>query len=125
VIFSTEMPPARARDALEAKLQAHAGKPIKVFLRTPDELQRILDGNPFSDRPAKYAVVIFLEEAPPPDAIERAKGVAEEEMRLGAREIYVFYGEGMGRSKLRIPGADAGTARNMNTIAKLLDMLKA
>jgi hypothetical protein len=28
----------------------------------------------------------------------------------------------MGRSKLRIPAAKAGTARNMNTIAKLAEM---
>ncbi|MFT4193270.1 DUF1697 domain-containing protein [Ottowia sp.] len=123
VLFSTGMSLQRARRALEDRLAAYAGKPVKVFLRTPAELKRVLDGNPFADRPAKYAVVIFLEEAPHPDAIQRAKGVADEEMRLGEREIYVFYGEGMGRSKLRIPGAEAGTARNMNTIAKLVDML--
>jgi uncharacterized protein (DUF1697 family) len=43
-------------------------------------------------------------------------------MRLGAREIYVYYASGMGRSKLRIPGAKSGTARNMNTVAKLAEM---
>ena len=45
-----------------------------------------------------------------------------EEVALGAREIYVHYGAGMGRSKLRIPGARTGTARNMNTIAKLVQL---
>ena len=45
-----------------------------------------------------------------------------EEVALGAREIYVHYGAGMGRSKLRIPGARTGTARNTNTIAKLVQM---
>jgi uncharacterized protein (DUF1697 family) len=49
-------------------------------------------------------------------------GKADEEMRLGAREIYVHYGAGMGRSKLKIPAAKHGTARNMNTIAKLVSM---
>jgi uncharacterized protein (DUF1697 family) len=43
-------------------------------------------------------------------------------MRLGAREIYVRYGAGIGRSKLKIPAAKTGTARNMNTIAKLAEM---
>ena len=43
-------------------------------------------------------------------------------MALGLREIYVLYDEGMGTSKLRIPAAKAGTARNMNTVAKLAAM---
>ncbi len=43
-------------------------------------------------------------------------------MRLGEREIYVHYGEGMAASKLRIPAAKSGTMRNMNTIAKLAAM---
>ncbi len=45
-----------------------------------------------------------------------------EEMRLGEREIFVHYPSGMGRSKLKIPAATYGTARNMNTIAKLAEM---
>jgi len=40
-------------------------------------------------------------------------------MRLGIREIFVHYPGGMGRSKLKIPAARTGTARNMNTVAKL------
>jgi uncharacterized protein (DUF1697 family) len=43
-------------------------------------------------------------------------------MRLGTREIFVHYRSGRGRSKLRIPAAKYGTARNMNTVAKLVDM---
>jgi hypothetical protein len=45
------------------------------------------------------------------------KGLQEEKVCLGKREIYVCYGAGMGSSKLRIPAAEAGTARNINTIA--------
>jgi uncharacterized protein (DUF1697 family) len=41
---------------------------------------------------------------------------------LGAREIYVHYGDGMAKTKLVVPAARAGTARNMNTIATLAKM---
>lgn len=41
---------------------------------------------------------------------------------LGAREIYVACGAGMARTKLRIPAAAQGTARNLNTIARLASM---
>ena len=58
-----------------------------------------------------------------PNAAERATGRVDEEIRLGAREIYVRYGAaGMGRSRLKIPAARAGTARNINTIARLAEM---
>jgi uncharacterized protein (DUF1697 family) len=43
-------------------------------------------------------------------------------MALGDREIFIHYGNGMGRSKLRIPAARLGTARNMNTVAKLVEI---
>ena len=43
-------------------------------------------------------------------------------MRLGKQEIYVAYPNGMGRSKLRIPAAKMGTARNLNTVAALVEI---
>jgi len=45
-----------------------------------------------------------------------------EEIELGIREIYVHYPNGIGDSKLKIPAAKAGTARNMNTVVKLAQM---
>lgn len=43
-------------------------------------------------------------------------------MQLGRRKIYVRYGASMATSKLRIPAAKTGTARNMNTVAALAAM---
>jgi uncharacterized protein (DUF1697 family) len=43
-------------------------------------------------------------------------------MELGKREIYVHYPDGQGQSKLSIPAAVRGTARNMNTVAKLAEL---
>jgi len=48
-----------------------------------------------------------------------------EEARLGEREIYIHYPNGQGRSKLKLPAAKAGTARNINTISKLAGMAGA
>ena len=80
--------------------------------------------NPFGDEPGNQVAAIFLDEPPPADALDGAKGVADERMALGEREIYVHYPSGMGRSKLRIPAAASGTARNMNTVAKLPALAK-
>jgi uncharacterized protein (DUF1697 family) len=113
---------AEAKAALEAELGAYAGKPVGVIIRTAAEMARVVADNPFPDRPASRTVAIFLDHAPPPDALKDVKGQADEELQLGAREIYVHYPDGIGRSKLRIPAAGDGTARNMNTVAKLAAM---
>jgi uncharacterized protein (DUF1697 family) len=54
--------------------------------------------------------------------LDHVTGQSDEKMGLGDREIFVHYPSGMGRSKLKIPAAKTGTARNMNTVAKLGEM---
>jgi uncharacterized protein (DUF1697 family) len=112
-----------AKAALEAELEAYAGKPVGIIMRTAAEISEVVANNPFPDRAANRTVAIFLDRAATPNAISRLTGQANEEIRLSAREIYVYYADGIGRSKLRIPAARAGTARNMNTVAKLASMV--
>ncbi len=122
VIFETKMSPAKIKAALEARLQAYAGKPVGVVVRTLDEMRAVLKSNPFPNAATNRTVAIFLDQAPPANALDDVKGLNDEELRLGVREIYVHYGAGMGQSKLKIPAAKTGTARNMNTIAKLAEL---
>ncbi|HLH12954.1 MAG TPA: DUF1697 domain-containing protein [Methylovirgula sp.] len=123
VLFESGKSAQEVKQVLERQLHRHAGKPVGVAVRTAAELAQVVADNPFPDAPGDRVAAIFLDASPPPDLIDRVTGRAEdEEIRLGQREIYVLYGHGMGRSKLRIPGAESGTARNMNTIRKLAEM---
>jgi uncharacterized protein (DUF1697 family) len=122
VVFVSREPEARVKAALKTALEGYAGKPVGVLVRTAAEMAAVVTGNPFPDASPSRTVAIFLDEPPPRDAAERATGRADEEIRLGRREIYVLYGDGMGRSRLKIPAAGAGTARNINTITKLAEM---
>jgi uncharacterized protein (DUF1697 family) len=101
---------------------AYLGKPTRVVLRTAAEMAGVLKANPFTETEPKRTYAIFLDAPPPRDALRHAVGQTEEEMALGVREIFVHYGSGMGQSKLRIPAAKDGTARNMNTVATLAEM---
>ena len=121
-VFTSDGEPPAVKLELETRLQTFLGKPVGVALRSAAQMQAALQANPFPQHPGNRTVAIFLDAPPPPDALERAKGLAGEEMRLGDREIYVFYKDGMGTSKLRIPAAAKGTARNMNTVAALARM---
>ena len=121
-VFESKAAPAKVKSQLEARLLAYAGKPVGVIVRTASQMSAVLQANPFPKAAPNRTVAIFLDEPPPPDALEHVVGQQDEELQLGAREIFVHYGDGMGTSKLKIPAAKTGTARNMNTIAKLAEM---
>jgi uncharacterized protein (DUF1697 family) len=125
VVFASSQSEAAVKADLEKRLADYAGKPVGLVVRTAAEMAAVRDANPFPDAPGNRTVAIFLDAAPPADALAHAVGVQSEQMRLGKREVYVLYDEGMGTSKLRIPAAKAGTARNMNTVAKLAAMAAA
>jgi uncharacterized protein (DUF1697 family) len=120
VVFHSRMPARQAKGALEQRLKSYSGKPVGVVIRTADELAAVLEANPFKNAHPSKAVAIFLDSPPPADALNYAVGRGQEEMQLGAREIFLHYADGIGPSKLRIPAARDGTMRNMNTIAKLV-----
>lgn len=125
VVFSSRKTARAVQRALEKELATYAGKPIGVHLRTPEELAAILTGNPFTDAAPNHTVAIFLDEPASPALLEKISGQDQEEIALGTREIYVSYGPTMGQSKLKIPAAKTGTARNMSTIAKLVKLAEA
>lgn len=122
VVFDSAKPEAKVKAALEELLFEYAGKPVKVLVRTAPELAKVLAGNPFPDAAPNRTVAIFLDEAPPADTMTTLAGRKDEQIALGTREIYVHYGDGMADSKLKIRAASEGTARNINTIAKLAQM---
>ena len=122
VIFGCRKSEAQVKAILEARLEDYAGKKMGVFVRTAAELAAVVANNPFPDAPANRTYAFFLDAPPPRDAIDHVAGRKDERIALGIREIYVHYGEGMGKSKLRIPAAVLGTARNMNTVAKLAEL---
>ena len=125
VVFEADLPEAAVKAAIESALAEYAGKSVGVMVRTGPEMAAILSRNPFASAEPNRTAAIFLDEPPPADALSGVTGHLDEEIALGTREIYVHYPSGMGRSKLKIPGARAGTARNMNTIATLAEWVAA
>lgn len=122
VVFESRKSEGAIKTALEKRLQAYAGTPVGVLIRRASDMAEVLANNPFPKTAPNRTVAIFLDKAPPADALAGIRGRRNEEVQLGRREIYVHYGDGMGTSKLVIPAARTGTARNMNTIATLVRM---
>jgi uncharacterized protein (DUF1697 family) len=122
LVFTSNKSERALKSALEEGIGKHWGVPVDVLIRTAGEMAEAVKANPFGDEPGNRVAAIFLDEPPAADALDAAKGMADERMALGAREIYVHYPSGMGRSKLRIPAAAKGTARNLNTVTQLAKM---
>jgi len=123
VIFECGLKEDAVRRKLEEALDAKMGKKIDVMIRTAAELRATLEANPFPDKEPNKVNVAFLAGKPPVEQLRGLTGPAGEQVRAGRREVYVYYPEGMGRSKLKLPldGA-AATIRNMNTVAKLTEL---
>ena len=125
VLFESDLTAKAVKEELERRLLAYAGKPVGVMVRTAKEMADVLARNPFPKSPPNRTMAIFLDAAPPSDALKQISGQVDEKVALGRKEVYVVYGENMARSKLKIPAAKNGTARNMNTVAKLAALAAA
>ena len=122
VVFSSDLALAKVHARLKQSLRSYAGKEVGLFVRTAAQMRTVLSSNPFVGKDPRFTYVIFLDRTPSANTISACRGRAQEELRFGQREIYVYYPTGMGQSKLQIPAADSGTARNMNTVARLVEM---
>lgn len=125
VVFHSEWPEDQVRSALEDQLRAYAGKAVRVVVRTASEMAGVLARNPFADSPGNRVMALFVDEPLPVDPLDGVTGARNEQIRLGERELFVLYPHGMATTRLRLPSEKHGTARNMNTVAKLAEMAAA
>ncbi len=125
IVFSSELSQQAVQAELEQRLTGHMGKPATLILRTMDELSALLEANPFPLAAPNHTLVTCLSAPPPADALSHITNKNAEDIILGTREIYVHDPHGIGASKLKIPVAAKGTARNINTLKKLLEIAQA
>jgi uncharacterized protein (DUF1697 family) len=130
VFASDETNVATLAKCLEDAIEKKFGFRAAVILRTLAEMRAVVKKNPFAKRefdPAKLAVLFLSAElsAETRKQLESLK-LGPEEVKAFAREIYVYFPDGQGRSKLP-PAIDrvikkTGTGRNWNSVIKLTEM---
>ena len=119
--------------AIEIAIADGCGLGIRVIVRTREQLEAIVEGNPFLEPGTKPVTLhsVFLESVPESD---RVSGLdpdrsPPDRFSVAGQNIYVHYPGGSGRSKLGLDYFEkklgvAGTARNWNTVISLLGMLQ-
>jgi uncharacterized protein (DUF1697 family) len=118
-------------EELERNITDRFGVHTPVILRTRSELAAVLALDPLgdiADDPKRYQVS-FLSAVPTPEALRAiaAVDVAPERFEHVGREIYAWHPDGIHNSSLAKLLSDkrlgvTATARNWNTVAKLLEL---
>lgn len=123
LLFTSDLGEAAVKERLQARVDKHFGRTVPVFVRSGAEVADAAAGNPFGDDKPSRVMAHFIDEPPEQAMIETARDVAGERIALGPRLLYVSYGEGIGTSKLKLPAVKHGTARNLNSVAKMAALL--
>jgi len=130
-VFSTESEQKEElAGAISAAVRESHGFQPKVLLLRAAELKDALDHNPFQTTDGKSLHFYFLASTPESPDLSALEALASgaEAFKLGDNVFYLYAPDGIGRSKLaekveRLLGVQA-TARNLNTVNKLLAMLE-
>jgi uncharacterized protein (DUF1697 family) len=125
VVFTSTLTAGKVRQTLEAALRKKMGKSVGVLLRTPGELEAIVDRNPFEKAAPNQVLVLFLDRAAPKRALAEIEIPGREKLEASGREVFIHFPDGMGRSKLKTPFAKTATGRNLNTVRKLAELSRA
>jgi uncharacterized protein (DUF1697 family) len=133
VVFRTEgRAPKNLDAAIEGAIERKFGFRSAVILRSPGEMREVIAGNPFAGRPGidpAKLLVWFLAADPGDEARQKARAVpaGTEEVHTTARELYIYFPDGLARPKLSMTAVErclkvAGTGRNWNTVEKLAEI---
>ncbi len=135
VIFRTRLQSSEKNSQVLARkiqnaIEGTFGFRPEVMLRTAEELRKAIAASPFAAgrnlEPSKL-LITFLTAEPGLDAraaLAKLKGHPEE-VHLRGRELYIYFPNGVGQSKLRWSNVEkltqtTGTARNLNSVTKML-----
>jgi uncharacterized protein (DUF1697 family) len=126
VLFESARKPAPG--TLESAIEKRFGLQVDVMLRTPTELRKVLERDPFPTADRSSVHVGFMARAPKAADVRAidASSFAPEEFAVVGSELYLHLPNGLGRSKfpdfvlrrLKIPT----TLRNWRTVTKLAEL---
>jgi len=133
VVFGTnERNLAKVSKQIADGIEREFGFRTEVIVRSTAEMRDVVARNPFAKRrsiePGKL-LVLFFSGQPGLEARERIQSIKadREELHLDGRELYIYFPDGQGRSKVSTATIERmlktpGTGRNWNSVTKLLEM---
>jgi uncharacterized protein (DUF1697 family) len=120
---------------LEGVISKISGFAVPVVVRSLVDLEQAVERNPFPDAAGTQCHVVFFAETPADDLLGNVDlaSFAPEACELIGRDLYLYLPNGMGQTKLAIAlersgrksqSPTIGTARNWNTVLKMLELAR-
>jgi uncharacterized protein (DUF1697 family) len=131
LVFESGEPAAKLESKLETAIASRFGFSVPVVVRTAVDWARTAAGNPFPEESAATpGLVLLVAGKQPADdhmvAALRAKAGANEKVERVGPDLWIWFGDGSGRSKLGTgPKKGVWTSRNWRTVQALRDMAGA
>jgi uncharacterized protein (DUF1697 family) len=123
---------ANLEEKIASTIREKYGFEVSVLVKTPEELNQILENNPFLQDPGKDPNRMYftlLSEVPAPERIEKLKtfDYHPEEYVLDGTTVYFFSPHGYGRARMNNNFFEnqlkvSATTRNLKTMQKLVEM---
>lgn len=132
VILKSEASSIQTQKTIQELLTAHFALSIPVFVLTIDEIKAALANNPFTNEsPANRVFITFMNEAPN-KALVNALSIVDfgkDRFHIQQRVLYFYLPEGMAKSKMTNTFFEkklkiVATGRNLNTIQKIIELIK-
>jgi uncharacterized protein (DUF1697 family) len=130
-VLSSALAPDKLAGKCEALIEQELGLDVAVVARTRDELAEVVKRDPLGDvasKPKLYQVS-FCSAEPDEEKVRKVaeRAAAGERLELRGSEIYAWFPDGVGRSRLaaQLSRQALGvtvTARNWTTVVKLLEL---
>lgn len=130
VVDAASRAPGETERLLEAACARTFGLKTEIYVRVAADLERIVARNPFpkeAKADPSHLVVLFMKKAPEANTFRTLQAAikGQEQIRGDRNHAYISYPDGIGESKLTAAMIErylghTGTARNWNTIGKLL-----
>jgi uncharacterized protein (DUF1697 family) len=115
--------------AVEQALTDRYGYVREVISRSPEELKAALEQHPFEVVEPKFSYIVPLTAIPTSEAVEKAREVetGDDQWALIGSDIHARFANGAGQAQLDLSKifrrlGVQGTARNLNTIQKLIEL---
>ena len=130
IVLTSAKKPATLEREISKLVQDELGVEAATVVRTRDELAGVIERNPIPDGPSipKLFQVTFFSDEPDAEAVAAlaAQDFGNERVEVIGREAYAWHPDGIQKSKLARELSKAlrsgGTARNWNTVTKLLEL---
>ena len=130
ILLTSAKQPATLEREISKLVLDEFGVEAATVVRTRDELAEVIERNPIPDGPStpKLFQVTFFSDEPGAEAVAEltAQDFGNERVEVIGREAYAWHPDGIQKSKLARELSKAlrsgGTARNWNTVTKLLEL---